>query len=120
MCVETKEAAALKLVLRDANKQRHVSISEGIYASTTMLQLNVRHSGACMQCISAIYNSAENYTLFTLSVVLCVPTVRGASGCGSFEGLPAGEHRVRAIARGRLPGRGGERYISPFYSFSTK
>ena len=44
----------------------------------------------------------------------------GSSGCGKFTGLPPGEHRVRAVSRESLPGRGGDRLTSEFYYFSTK
>ena len=47
MCVETKEATALKLVLRDANKQRRVAISEGI--------LHVQHIATLACLLDSIY-----------------------------------------------------------------
>ena len=73
-----------------------------------------------MYTVHKCYYSTENDAVMLYMYCVCIPIVRGASGCGTFEGLPAGEHHVRAIARGRLPGRGGKRYISHFYSFSTK
>ena len=46
--------------------------------------------------------------------------VKGSTGCGTFTGLPPGEHRVRAISRERLPGQGGVRFTSDFHYFSTE
>jgi hypothetical protein len=71
VCVETKEAAAIKLILRDAGYKRYV-----------------KH-------------------------------MIGSSGCSTFNGLPAGVHRVKAITRKCVSG-GGEGYISDVLYFSTK
>ena len=51
-------------------------------------------------------------------VLVYIYTVRGSSGCHTFDGLPAGVHSVRAISRGS--GSGGGRLKSDFYYFSTK
>jgi hypothetical protein len=49
-----------------------------------------------------------------------VQIVQGPSGCGTFTGLPPGQHAVRAISREKLPGLRGKKFRSGFHYFSTQ
>ena len=60
-------------------------------------------------------NEPQNYgDGFRNLHVFLVLVVTGSSGCATFEDLPSGLHRVRAISRGP----GGARFLAEWFDFS--
>ena len=101
--METKAAVLLKLVLRDVNNKRFVKKnSEEI----------IGYVCSCMLQKWLVFPSS----LLTFLSLSSFDPVIGSSGCGTFSGLTAGVHRVRAIARERSSGQGGK---DSHRSFST-
>ena len=97
-----KGCCALKLVLRDVNNKRFVK----------------KNSEEIIEYVCIYASEVASFPFLPAYLPLSLLFLSSYYDCGTFSGLTAGVHRVRAIASERLSGQGGKTFISEFFYFT--